>query len=184
MLDHPKNLSSSEGDCTRRFLDLHSRCSRWLFAYILSLVHNPSDAEDLLSETTATLWEKFDEFQPGTEFRAWACQIAKYKVLEWRKKQSHSPMPATPEFLEAVTQAHLQIGPRLNEQAAYLDSCVEQLPQHDRELLERRYGSGDTVKELARSLGRSIHWVYRRLNAIHEVLWHCIRRKMAEREGP
>ena len=87
-----------ESDRTREFLALHSRHARWIYGYLVSMVHHQADAEDLFSETTATLWEKFDEFEPDTEFRAWACRVAQLKVLEWRKKQRRVPTRSKWDF--------------------------------------------------------------------------------------
>ena len=144
------------------------------------MVRHDADAEDLFSETTATLWEKFDEFDPATEFRAWACRVAQLKVLEWRKKQRRVPTPIEDGFLKAVADAHLSIGDRLDNQAEHLQECIAELVTEDRDLIQRRYAPNATVKNIASALGRSVHQIYRRLTRIHSVLLNCMRRKAAE----
>ena len=50
------------------------------------MVHNQSAAEDLLQETVTIMWEKFDQFEEGTNFAAWAIAIARNKSLEYLKE--------------------------------------------------------------------------------------------------
>ena len=54
-----------------------------IYAYILMLVHNHNDAEDLLQETASILWEKFDEYIPEKSFAAWAVGIARNKIYNF-----------------------------------------------------------------------------------------------------
>uniref|UniRef100_UPI003784FDE3 sigma factor n=1 Tax=Prosthecobacter sp. TaxID=1965333 RepID=UPI003784FDE3 len=39
------------------------------------------DASEALQETIIVLWQKFGEFDPTREFRAWASGIAQHKAL-------------------------------------------------------------------------------------------------------
>jgi RNA polymerase sigma-70 factor (ECF subfamily) len=174
------NQNTQDSQRTRDFLALHSQYARWIYGYVLSLVRNHADAEDLFSETTATLWEKFDQFESGTNFRAWACRVAQLKVHEWRKKQIRTPTPVDSAFIEAVSEAHLAISAKLDSRADYLDECVSELAEEDRDLIARRYSPNASVKAIAEALGRSVHQIYRRLDSVHELLGRCIRRKNGE----
>lgn len=53
-----------------------------IFVYIRSLLANPHEAADVLQDANVVLWEKREQFKPGTSFRGWAFQIAKFKVLQ------------------------------------------------------------------------------------------------------
>jgi DNA-directed RNA polymerase specialized sigma24 family protein len=39
-----------------------------IYVYILSLVSNTNDADDIMQETAAVLWRKFSEFNPDMAF--------------------------------------------------------------------------------------------------------------------
>lgn len=54
----------------QEFVQLFSRDSWRLYRYILSAVLNHSDAEDILQNTSVVLWNKFDSFEPGSNFLA------------------------------------------------------------------------------------------------------------------
>ena len=56
-----------------------------MYGYIFSLVRNRADAEDLLQETSITLWEKFDQFDPETDFIPWAFRVALWKVKNFQE---------------------------------------------------------------------------------------------------
>jgi len=51
---------------------------RNLYGFILSLVANRSDAEDVLQETNLILCQKSKEYNPQGNFRSWAFNIARY----------------------------------------------------------------------------------------------------------
>src|SRR4051812_24461539 len=74
-----KNDSQSEAESRKRLMALMTRHQRQVFSYIYALVPNRYDAEDLLQETSLVICEKFDEFEEGTDFVAWACQIAYWR---------------------------------------------------------------------------------------------------------
>ena len=42
----------------------------------------------MVQQTNAKLWEKRTEFELGTNFQAWSSAIARYEVLNYRKKQA------------------------------------------------------------------------------------------------
>ncbi|WP_197442912.1 sigma factor [Lignipirellula cremea] len=49
----------------------------------------PGDAaaQDVAQQTSARIWEKRADFQPGAHFKAWAFSIARFEVLNYRKQQ-------------------------------------------------------------------------------------------------
>jgi len=58
-----------------------------IYAYILSLVPNFNDADDLLQDTTKLMWEKFDDFVLGTDFLAWGKKIAYYQIMDYYRNK-------------------------------------------------------------------------------------------------
>jgi len=60
---------------------------RRIHGFLLVLVPHWADVDDLLQDTAAVLWRKFDEFEPDCDFIAWALSIARFQVLNYRKKR-------------------------------------------------------------------------------------------------
>ena len=86
---------------------LMTQHQRRIFAYIHALVPSRADAEDLLQETSLVVVEKFHEFASGTDFVAWACQIAWWRVRASRQKFARSKVV----FDDASAQIHPVSGP-------------------------------------------------------------------------
>jgi RNA polymerase sigma-70 factor, ECF subfamily len=57
-------------------------------AFVRALQPSLSDTDDVMQETFLTVSRKASSFEPGTNFMAWACSIARLKVLEhFRQKK-------------------------------------------------------------------------------------------------
>lgn len=154
---------------------------RRMYGFIYTLVQDYAATEDILQETTTVLWRKFDQFEPGTDFGAWALRVARFSVLEWRRKQQKLPLAIGDELLlELANKAEAeQSGDRL---ACYeaLEDCLSHLPERDRDLLRDRYTEQRPVTEIARGSGRTRDAVYKVLARIHRNLGTCIERKLTE----
>src|SRR5262249_60170832 len=83
------------------FVRLLGQNQRRLFLYVMNLVPNWTDAEEIIQETNLVLWREFGRFQLGTNFTAWACKVALHQVLAWRKRQRRDRLEVSPAFLEA-----------------------------------------------------------------------------------
>jgi len=161
------------------FSQLYGNCESWLYNYLYSLLRKATDAEEVLQETAKTCWEKFDRYQPGTEFRAWACRIAYYKALKYRERQNKAPLTFTDLFFNSVDEEAVVMADRLDVRIATLNNCVKKLPPPDRKLVRLRYAPGATTKSAAATTGRSIYFVYRALARIHQMLFECIEKNLS-----
>ena len=71
---------------------LLAQCQSRLKAYILSLLSNTSDADDILQETNIFILKHLDTFERGSNFKAWAFQIAYFRVKSYirdRQRRGH-----------------------------------------------------------------------------------------------
>jgi RNA polymerase sigma-70 factor (ECF subfamily) len=161
------------------FSQLYANCESWLYNYLYSLLRKAADAEEVLQETAKTCWEKFDQYQPGTEFRAWACRIAYYKALKFRERQKKAPLTFTDLFFSSVDEEAVVMADRLDVRIATLNNCVKKLPFPDRKLVRLRYAPGATTKSTAAATGRSIYFVYRAMARIHQMLFECIEKSLS-----
>ncbi len=151
-----------------------------LYAYILSIHPNRVDAEDILQETNVTVWRKLGEYEPGTNFRAWAFKIAYYQTLAERKRLSRRPSfyELDEQLLnllaeEAETRLH-----RYEEKATALKQCLSQLKAGDTHILKRHYTDGTAINAIAAELGRSAVALRGSLLRIRRALKSCIDRNL------
>ena len=145
-----------------------------ILAYLLALVPNRADAQDLLQETSVVLWDRFGEFQPGTDFVAWACRIAWWRVRAARQRFARSRVVFDDTVLEAVSRTAIQGIPEMDRRHEALAECLGRLPERYRELLMNRYQPGGTVEEAARRSGRTVETAYKALHRLRRLLLDCI----------
>lgn len=96
-------LTHSE-DQTREPVRLISRHSREIYAFILSVVPNWADADDILQKTTVKLWNGFDRFEPGTNFVAWGYKVAYFQIKTFRQKMGRERFHFSTEFLDHIAE--------------------------------------------------------------------------------
>ncbi len=157
------------------FINLYLANERRIYGFIMAMVPNWSDADDILQETTKVMWSKFDEFELGTNFLAWGMRIAKYQVLSYFNKKRGDKLKFRDETMELFAAEMDQTSDQQDDVRIALGGCIEKLRESDRKLLEMRYEQGATTKSASQKLGRKIDAVYKALNRIHNQLFHCIR---------
>ena len=182
MSDTIKLESDSESGLTAppaEFVELFSRSQRKIYLFILSQIPNPVDAEEILQETNLVIWKKADRFQVGTNFSAWACQIARYEVLKFRERKHRDKLYFSDEFIAMVAEEAEKRGEWLESRRAALLDCIRGLRSRDRELIQKRYAPGESGKGLAEELGRPANSVYQSLGRIRRSLFECVNRRLA-----
>ena len=168
---------------TREFVALLTRYSGRIYAFIRTLVPSRVDADDVFQEVSATMWEKFGKFRQGSDFRAWAFQIVRYKVFSYRKVRSHVPQLFGNELLQRLADEHVLLDDELDASYHALADCYQKLSPEDRQLLDLRYVEAATVSTVAAQVGRSVDFVYKALRRIHGWLYRCIEEKVTEGIG-
>ena len=153
-----------------------------IFSYILRLVPNFADAEDIMQETAGIMWRKFDQFQEGTNFVAWAIEIAQYRVLDYRRKKCGSPMIYEDAIFDQMVSLARESSEQDDRRLESLRRCLAKLQDRQRRLIMLRYCDDIRPKEIATRLGMSVHAVYKSLSRICEQLLMCIRRTLAFEE--
>ena len=167
---------------TEEYVRLWTRHGQQVYAYLLSLVGNRADADELFQDVSMTLWMKFDQFVHDSDFHAWACRIAYNKVRSFQQLRQHRMLLCTSESLEMVNRVVSSKRDKLDAQHDALSRCLKKLQPRDRDLLERRYQKDASPKTVAEQVGRSVTAVYKALTRIHDALFECIQRTTA-REG-
>ncbi|MCR4411952.1 MAG: sigma-70 family RNA polymerase sigma factor [Thermoguttaceae bacterium] len=165
-----------------RFAKLLATCQRRVFLYVLGLLHNATDAEEVLQETNLVLWRKFDQYQPGTSFDRWACRIAQYEAFKFRQKKARGERLFSNEFVERLAHQTERDWESLDARRAALVECLGKLSEKDRQLVIERYRERATTRRVATALGRSIQGTRRSLHRIRMALLACMERTLAVEE--
>jgi RNA polymerase sigma-70 factor (ECF subfamily) len=179
--DPPADDASRTPAKGKLFLRLFLQNERRLYAYVLALLPNRADADDVLQEASLVMWDKFDPDRPPADFAAWGCRIAYFKVLDFCKKRQRHRAHFSQAMLERIaeTAAEQAVTLRLDERREALAHCLEKLSPRDRDLLARRFTDGATVQTIAAGAGRSADSVYKALAKIRLALFDCVTRRLA-----
>ena len=154
-----------------------------VYGFILSLLHNPDDADDVFQQTALTLWQKYDEFREDSSFRAWACGVARFNVLTFMRTKRRDRVQFNDEAIELLTewQAEAEEGTQTARQEA-LQFCMKKLTDLQRDLLRRYYEQRENAREIAEAIGRTAQSVHSSLKHIRAKLHDCIVWRLGEKE--
>ena len=165
------------------FVRLLTSVQRQLYIYILSLVQDDAQASDVLQNTNLVLWQKREEFQPGTNFSAWGASVAYHQVLAHRKRRSTDRHLFDGELVADVAAAVAETVATSGSRLSFLDECLELLPPQQRSVLLKRYAPDGHVDAIAGAEGRSPAAISQLLYRIRSSLMECIERKLAKEAG-
>jgi len=146
---------------------------------IRCLTMNSRDVDDVLQETNRVLWQKAEDFQPGTDFWAWAARIARFEVLTWGKRRRRDRHVFDDQLIDRLgdfAQAHLQDA---DGRLSALEQCLERQPSANRQLLELRYVLDEPISTISRTLDRPTGSVRQTLYRIRAALADCVQRMLA-----
>ncbi len=178
--------SQSKPPDPREFIRLLMENERRIFAYIRTLLGNSTDAEDVLQETSMTMWDQFAEFDQevaeedvGKNFIAWSFKIAYFTSQNFRRKKGRSKVIFSGATFDSVANKTSQMAERLDQRHLWLQRCIEKLPLPDRELLKMRYELDASIDSTAAESGRTKAAVYKALSRLRTTLFECVNRGMS-----
>lgn len=166
-----------------QFTELLSTCQAQLLATTYALVQNMADAEDICQRASLTLWRRFDEFELGTDFRAWAVTVARFEAMNFVRKRKKDRLFFSERVLEAIadTQMERLADCELQEsQWSKLSDCIGKLSDRHQKLLKLYYGGTRTLARLAESLGCSEGSTRTALCRIRQSLRKCVKQSIRE----
>ena len=150
-----------------------------LRAFVRCLLVRPSDVDDLVQEINVVLWEKADEFQQGTDFWAWASQVARYKVLNQIRKYGRERLVFDEAMLEQISEICERKLQQLDARRQALDHCLKELPPAQRQLLDLRYANEKSIETIAETIGRPAGSIRQTLYRVRAALLACIEGQLA-----
>jgi len=185
-MDEGHRSDTSEVQRGEQFMALYSGHQRRLYLYTMTLLPASVDAEDVLQEANLVLWRKFDQYEPDTNFFAWACQIIRYEVLKHREKRARAARLLDPDVFDRLAEVAIKQVEHLDEfhRRALVD-CMDRLNASDRDLMRKRYSEALEVQAIAAAMNRSPNGVSKSLGRIRRLLLDCINSdsNVRERQG-
>jgi len=181
-LDQQTHMSNADHEA--RFLLELTNVQLPLRLYVQSLLPGDAAAHDVAQYANATMWEKRDTFELGTNFKAWAFAIARFEVLNYRKQQARDArLVFSDELEETFAEELAQQSDDLERRHAALKTCLGKLRDKDRGLLMHRYAKTGTLDEFARAAGRSVGSLKVTLHRLRNALLACMQKELSNPEA-
>ncbi len=165
-------------DATEEIQLLFVRHENSIRAFVRALQPSLSDADDVMQETFLTVSRKASTFEPGTNFVAWACGIARLKVLDNFRQRKRANV-----LSEAAIIALTEDAPSpqsLSEREDALEGCLNRLTPKVRDLLWRRYCRRQSSTEIAEAAGMTPNAVRVALSKARVALRDCINSQLQQ----
>lgn len=170
-------------DSDAAFVSLLTEHQLALQLYVRSLLPGDPAAGDVVQQANAKIWEKRADFELGTHFKAWAFSIARYEVLDYRKRQARDArMRFSDEVEELVATEMAESELDVSQRQLALRACLEKLKANDRQLLLHRYADSGSLAEYAAKVGRSVGGLRVTLHRLRSSLLTCMERKFSAGE--
>jgi RNA polymerase sigma-70 factor (ECF subfamily) len=154
-----------------------------LYNFAHWLAQDRTEAEDLVQETYVKALKGFSSFQAGTNFRAWM-----YRILRNTFLTSRTGLKATATVeLDSDDSPELSAGPETpetilidNSQHQLLQSAIESLPVHFREILLLCEVEEMSYQEIAETLSIPMGTVMSRLSRARKALRESLQQQLVK----
>jgi RNA polymerase sigma-70 factor (ECF subfamily) len=172
-----QNSNSSE------IVALIARHQARLRGLVRCLLVRAADVDDVLQEVNSVLWEKANEFETGTDFWAWASQIARFKALNHIRKYSRDRLVFDDKFLNELANLADERLSQIDDRRDALEGCLNELPPPQRQLIDLRYAGGHAIESIAKIIGRPQASIRQTLYRVRQALLACIEAKLQSERG-
>ena len=145
-----------------------------LYRIALQITRNPEEAEDLVQETFLRAFSRFHQFEPGTNFRAWARRILTNAHINRYRHERRGPAFVGLDDVTAQEDFHLSGDNAAREdqperavfdhlQSEEVENAVRGLPEEFRQVLVLSDVEDFSYEQISRVLGIPIGTVRSRL---------------------
>jgi RNA polymerase sigma-70 factor (ECF subfamily) len=151
-----------------------------VFAFIGSLAPAFGEAEELLQETAAQAFAQAERYDRSRPFLPWALGIARYVVLEHRRKLAKDRHVFDAEIVSQLASAFDELSDRADAAYRALSVCREKLSARSKEMIRLRYHDNLLPKDIGARIGISPGTVRVMMNRIRQELRVCIERRLRQ----
>lgn len=168
-------MSKTDAQLVAEYLDgeesalaeLVARHLNSVYRFVLRMVGQAQDAEDLTQDVFVRAWKHLKKYNPKQNFRTWLLAIARNRSIDWLRKKkaivfTDLENEETEEsFVEQIIDDELlpdELVSRAQDRA-FVDAMLNMLPPNYREVLLLRYAQELTFEEIGKLLGKPLDTV-------------------------
>ena len=170
---------SADSELSAQFITLLNSVHGRLLGFLMVMLGNRADAEDVLQRASLTLWRKFADFVPGSDFFAWGSTIAFYEAKNFQRLALRSPLHFDDELLSKMAEERGRDLAEREIRLAALERCISEVDPVGRELVKEFYLKSTSIESLAKQLGKAPQTLYNKLNTLRRLLADCVTQRMS-----
>lgn len=152
-----------------------------LFGYLMSLLGRWHDAQDVLQSSSLLMWRKFETYEPGSNFVAWASTICFYEAKNFQRLTARSHLKFDDDLLATLASERLVDLDQQGRRIAALEECLDEVGPAEREFLRSAYAEHGGIADLAAKLQRAPRTLYNKLTILRRRLTECVQRRLQEK---
>ena len=167
------------------FGELVRRNEGWLRAFLRSRIRDWAAADDLAQDVFVTAFRRVATYRAESSFESWLRGIAVNHLRNFVRKHRELAIGGSDELqllIDRSVDAFLGDGDESGALDA-LQKCLGKIDGPSRELLDERYVTGRTVREISTSSGRGYSALTMQLHRLRELLADCVHRNMEMKES-
>lgn len=147
---------------------LYDRFSPGLYSFILKMVRDEKEAEDILQEGFAHIWRRASTYDPARSSAfTWAVMILRNKAIDRlrvRQRIERTMEKATIEFSHFAETDDASAGEaERRDQGALVRSALREIPEEQKQAVELAFFSGLTHEQIAAQLGTPLGTIKARI---------------------
>ncbi len=162
---------------TERLAALWVKAQPTLSAYVVSVLGDFNQAEDVVQQTAMAVVRKFREYDPQRPFVNWALGIARLEILRHLRAKSRDKHVFHESMTEELARVFQSLSGELDAQRQALRECLEQIEGRSRQVLQLRYEHDLKPAALAEQLGMNSEAVRSLLYRVRAALRECVERR-------
>lgn len=178
------NESDSPQTIDAQFVTLLAQHEPTIRGYLRALLPSAMDVDAVMPEVALVAWRKFQELADHEAFGRWACVIARYEVLRYRRDKARDRFVLDEELLARIAEEGLSEISGREQQMVALERCLDKLSLPRRQLVLGCYTPGSSIREIAARSGQSEEGLYQLLRRIRLKLKDCVETTLNQEAMP
>ena len=132
---------------------LYARHHVQTYRFLLRLVGDEAQAEDLVSEVFFDVWRNAHQFQGNSRVSTWILAIARFKALSALRRRKDDELDDDHAAAIADTADDPEIAVQKKDRVAIMRQCLSHLSLVHREIIDLAYYQDKPINEVAEILG-------------------------------
>jgi RNA polymerase sigma-70 factor (ECF subfamily) len=124
-----------------------------VYRFVLRLVANPTNAEDLISEVFLDVWRQAGKFEARSAVSTWLLAIARFKALSALRRRSEDELDDETAASIEDQADNPEVAAQKKDKGEILRQCLTKLTQEHREIVDLVYYHEKSIEEVAEIVG-------------------------------